>query len=534
MNPEPISSQVQREVLAVIATVPYDCPRVIDDAGRFELIDLVAMTDRAWVYRGRDLRLSNERFEARVAVKISRVQLASQEATLARSVEHPAAVRVIDRGHTADGLTFVVMEWIDGVPLDQQPLPMGKVQAWGLAIAIAGALERAHESGVVHCDIKPQNVLVDRAGRPFVMDFDLAIQVKSEECHRRGSIAYMAPEQFRGDAVALGPRVDVYGLAALLCHVVTGQPPHGFDRATIEESLRAGRSAALAGVQGRERLVLTRALHPEHKRRYATVRDFREDLEALSLNEPIGWIDDGIGRRLMRWAKRRPGESVALVAALLFSVGGVIAAWQWHVRSEQHRSDALQASSTAIQAGVDEQQRREREVILEASRRLLARDEQAGSGRDMVRNNLLAVGTQTLALQPDVNAPKAQPTLQMLTAALDQRRDRDGEMPLEEIHARVLFAAILIERGQRDHARDQLDLIAKDQERAPIQPLDRDWSVESAQLLWEMADPNAGQHGIGDFEARAKAALANMADSPLEMWLKGRLRNRLKELERLR
>jgi hypothetical protein len=186
------------------------------------------------VYRARDLRLDRP-----VALKIVVPQYASdalvrarlnREATLAAAVTHPNVVPVFDAGEV-DGTAYIVSGWIDGTNLQDlvtQEGPMEPERAIGLLSQVAGALEAAHEAGLIHRDVTPTNVIVDEDGIPYLTDFGLTRRITDPAgltaTHQlMATMDYVAPEQIEGEAV--DRRADVYSLGCLAYFLLTGEPP---------------------------------------------------------------------------------------------------------------------------------------------------------------------------------------------------------------------------------------------------------------------------------------------------------------------
>ncbi|RMG14432.1 MAG: FHA domain-containing protein [Planctomycetota bacterium] len=171
-----------------------------------------------------------------------------REAELRDRLEHPAIARVL-RLARLGGRPCLLRELVPGRSLANRLAegPLSWVEALELGVTVAGALAHAHERGVVHRDVKPQNIILDERGRrPTLIDFDLALRsptATSEELTRLtrtgeglGTLSYLAPEQLT-QAHAVDPRADVYGLGLTLYHAVTGQRP--FADVPPEEFLEA-------------------------------------------------------------------------------------------------------------------------------------------------------------------------------------------------------------------------------------------------------------------------------------------------------
>ena len=217
-------------------------------------------------------------------------QACADEALVAARLSHPGIASIFDSG-VHEGSAFVVMELVAGRPLDQiihdgsGPAP---IEAAAIAARVADALDYAHQQGVVHCDVKPQNIILTPEGQPRLVDFGIARvmtttrSVGPEEL--RGSAPYVSPEQVRGERV--DGRADVYALGAVLYELLTGRPP--FQGATIVAILGqhlAGTAPLPRSLNpnvsvGLERVVLT-ALARDPSKRYATAGAFRDALEGM-------------------------------------------------------------------------------------------------------------------------------------------------------------------------------------------------------------------------------------------------------------
>jgi len=203
-------------------------------ADRYEIEDLCGSGGMSSVFRARDRLL-----DRRVALKILHGDHADDEDSIARfrrearsaaQLSHPHVVTVIDRGNDGDR-QFIVFEYIDGEDLKQLVGRAGRLpvrRALELTIAVADGLAFAHASGLVHRDVKPQNILVDRDGEVKVTDFGIARSLHVDHGVTQtgavlGTSAYLSPEQAAGKAVT--PATDVYSLGIVLWELLTGDVP---------------------------------------------------------------------------------------------------------------------------------------------------------------------------------------------------------------------------------------------------------------------------------------------------------------------
>jgi eukaryotic-like serine/threonine-protein kinase len=153
-----------------------------------------------------------------------------REAQSAAALSHPNVVQVYDQGRSEDGRYYIAMEYVPGGTLGDRigrVGPLNSAEAARLASQVAEALRVAHERGIVHRDIKPQNVLLDAAGEAKVADFGIALAASSTSISRTnqvfGTAGYMSPEQAMGEPV--GPPSDLYSLGAVLYEMLTGTMP---------------------------------------------------------------------------------------------------------------------------------------------------------------------------------------------------------------------------------------------------------------------------------------------------------------------
>ncbi|HWC97040.1 MAG TPA: protein kinase [Candidatus Sulfopaludibacter sp.] len=204
---------------------------------RYEIVKLLGEGGMGAVYRARDREL-----DRLVAVKVIRPELArnaqvlqrfKQELILARQVTHRNIIRIFDLG-SAQGTRFITMEYIEGEDLAGVLSHRGKLpaeEAAGIIAQVAQGLEAAHAEGVVHRDLKPQNIMMDPQGRALVMDFGIARSMDSSNMTRTGALmgtpTYMSPEQAQGQKV--DARSDLYTLGIIFYELLTGNPPFEAD-----------------------------------------------------------------------------------------------------------------------------------------------------------------------------------------------------------------------------------------------------------------------------------------------------------------
>jgi tetratricopeptide (TPR) repeat protein/predicted Ser/Thr protein kinase len=375
--------------------------------GNYELLSEIGRGGMGVVYRAR--QLSVDRI---VALKVIRAdQLGSRrpperaaaierfrhEALAAARLAHEHIVTVYEVGE-ADGERFFSMRFVEGQSLADmlsQGQPLSGRKAVAYLEPVARAIATAHEAGILHRDLKPQNILVDaKTDRALVADFGLAkLTEQTAELTRAGEVmgtpAYMSPEQAR-DATTVTVRSDVYSLGATLYHAITARPP--FQAATSLETLRQAheeepdRPSQFNPAIDRdlETICLT-CLHKEPARRYPSASALADDLRRYLDRLPIQARPVGPVERLARWCGRNPLLAAASGLAAAFFVAALAAT-----------SAGYLATSAAL--------REKTKALTEKSRALEASDRSYRQSREVVNQFFTLVSEDTL-----LNQPGAQP-----------------------------------------------------------------------------------------------------------------------------
>ncbi len=368
--------------------------------GDYELSEEVARGGMGIVYRARQVSLDRI-----VAVKLllsgalsspEYVKRFRVEASAAASLQHPNIVTIHEVG-VHQGQHYLVMDYVDGPSLAklvvQWPLPAERAAAY--MKIVAEAVHFAHEHGILHRDLKPSNVLIDSKDQPRVTDFGLAKRFEGESevtlsGQVVGSPSYMPPEQAAAKRGKVSRRSDVYGLGAMLYHLLAGRPP--FQAATLTDTLDhvlnaepvAPRLLNPAVPRDLETICL-KCLEKEPAKRYPTALALAEELARFLNGQPVLARPIGPAGKAWRWCRRQPVRA-GLIAALIVVTGlglaGVL--WQWH-RAESQRAnaeaEALLARRNAYAGDMKEVQRALEETDLGRARQLLNRHRPQGEAK---------------------------------------------------------------------------------------------------------------------------------------------------------
>jgi TolB-like protein/predicted Ser/Thr protein kinase len=312
------------------------------DFGDYELLEVIGRGGQGVVYRARQKSLNRI-----VALKViglghwatgAHLKRFRREAEAAASLDHSGIVPIYEVGER-DGSCYFSMKLVEGGQLgevlksasrtdssrgEREPMPIR--QAVTLIAKVARTVHYAHEHGILHRDIKPGNILLDQQNEPHLTDFGLARLIETESTVTRtqevlGTPSYMPPEQAVGNNEAVTSVTDVYGLGAVLYHLLTGQPP--FAGGTTYETIKL-----LLDTEPRQprqlnpkidrdlSTICLKCLEKDPKRRYFSALAVGEDLERWLKHEPIQARRTGVIARGGKWIRRNM-TTAGLFAALV-------------------------------------------------------------------------------------------------------------------------------------------------------------------------------------------------------------------------
>lgn len=321
---------------------PYkkNTPRSLGD---YELLEEIGRGGQGAVYRARQKSLNRT-----VALKVvsaghwttpARLKRFRLEAETAASLDNPNIVPIYEVGESDESCYFS-MKLVEGAPLDQlvrrELFPIRRTVE--LIAKLARAVHYAHQRGILHRDIKPGNILIDANGEPHLTDFGLARLTETESTVTRtietlGTPSYMAPEQALGNDNQVTAATDVYGLGAVLYHLLTGHPP--FAGGTTYDTIRLlletePRQPRLWNPKIDRDLttICIKCLEKDPQRRYSSALALAEDLERWLKHEPIRARHAGIFSRGRKWVRRNPLATGLMASLVALAVSVTVIVWK--------------------------------------------------------------------------------------------------------------------------------------------------------------------------------------------------------------
>ncbi|MEM1080802.1 MAG: serine/threonine-protein kinase [Pseudomonadota bacterium] len=282
-----------------------------------------------------------------------------RERRILAQLDHPDIARLIDAGRFGPGWPYLVMERIDGAPLDQAVEGLGLRQRIRLFIRICRALQYAHRRLVIHRDLKPANILVTHSGEPRLLDFNTAKLIELEEDPELTRIAppmtprYASPEQVRFEELTTA--TDLYSLGVMLFELITGQSPYEDHTTSSYELDRTicelnPPPASRSGLGDRSLdAIVAKAMSKHPERRYATADALADDLEDWLEQRPIAARPIGRIERFGLLLRRHPTSAVLItsLAALLIGASGL---FYWQMQEARFERDVALAVTEFLES----------------------------------------------------------------------------------------------------------------------------------------------------------------------------------------
>ncbi len=330
-------------------------------------------------------RRSDGRYEGQAAIKFLNLALLGhggaerfrREGSVLARLEHPHVARLIDAGVVAGSQPYLVLEYVDGEPIDRWCVARKlDVEArLRLFCDVLGAVAHAHSKLVLHRDLKPSNILVTTAGQVKLLDFGIARLMETEESRTAltrhvgnpFTPEYAAPEQIQG--AELSTAADVYALGVILFELLTGKRPRAVTRGSPSTltaefaDLEVPRASSLAAepalkarLHGDLDAILNRALKFRPEERYGTVAELLDDIRRHLDGAPVRAQPDSLTYRLGKFVRRhRAAVATGSALALAILIGGGVSLWQAReAMLQRDRAFALAARNEAVVDFVNE------------------------------------------------------------------------------------------------------------------------------------------------------------------------------------
>ncbi|MBK9796595.1 MAG: serine/threonine protein kinase [Holophagaceae bacterium] len=338
--------------------------RTLHHWGRFEALELLGEGGMGRIFRASDPRLRRV-----VALKLLRrddpelLQRFIQEAQLQARVDHPNVCRVYEVGEWR-GQPYIAMQFLRGETLQRAAPNLPLEALLRHMVEVCEGVHAAHRVGLVHRDLKPANLMIDRledgSTRACVLDFGLARGTEgggnTETGRVMGTVAYMSPEQVRGQSALLDRRSDVYALGATLHTLLSGGPPfpgEGLEcmGRIVKDDPEPLRNLVPTIPADLETVVLT-CLQKDPRRRYATARALGEDLQSILDGEPIQARPATRMERLIHWMRKHKvlvAASAAVILTMAVS-GGFVVRERFRARAQAAHAQRFAQAAERIEA----------------------------------------------------------------------------------------------------------------------------------------------------------------------------------------
>jgi tRNA A-37 threonylcarbamoyl transferase component Bud32/tetratricopeptide (TPR) repeat protein len=380
-----VADHVARQALKQLEPQDMRC-------GPYRLTDLLGRGGMGAVYLAE--RVDGE-VAHRVAVKLLRPgadtrqvrQRFLAERQILATLSHPNIARLLDAGHCDDGQPYLVMEYVDGKPIDVYTAGLDIRRKIALFLKVCAAVGYLHRNLVIHRDLKPANILVTAEGEAKLLDFGIAKMLdlatdSTVTSMRMLTPDYASPEQVTGGAMSTA--TDVYSLGAVLYKLLTGASPHQFESdsaGAIALAISTGKitpAAKLApDLKGDLETILMKALRTEAQERYATIEQFSEDLESYLEARPIRARKGDSWYRTRKFLRRHWLPVAAGVLAVASLAGGALVANRQRAIAQRRFMQVRQLSNKLFDIDTEVRQvpgtTKARELIVSTSLEYLQR-----------------------------------------------------------------------------------------------------------------------------------------------------------------
>ncbi|MBI1853212.1 MAG: tetratricopeptide repeat protein [Planctomycetes bacterium] len=335
---------------------------------------------------------ADDAYRKQVAIKFIRggvstpagVRRFVEERQTLANLDHPSIAKLLDGGTSDDGRPYLVMEYVDGIPIDAfcDSQGLGIESRLRLFLRVCDAVHHAHQNLIVHRDLKPANILVTIDGLPKLLDFGISTLV-DRSAYRAPIVAgaesalpfvtpvYASPEQIRADPVTTAS--DVYSLGVILYELLAGRRPWDDGTKAVRAVRADGTEVApdppsrfSPKLAGDLDAIVLRALRADPARRYASVDHFAEDIRRHLQNQPVTARPQTLAYRASRFVRRnRVGAAAALLVLASFATGVIGTAWQARVAQRERDAEGVQRriAESNLERAIVAERRAEEEAL---------------------------------------------------------------------------------------------------------------------------------------------------------------------------
>lgn len=475
--------------------------RIGQTFGAYTLEDLIGRGGMGAVYLA---SRTDKEFDKKVAVKLIKrgfdtdeiIRRFRHERQILAQLEHPNITRLLDGGSTGDGQPYLVMDYVEGLPLIKycHENSLDIEARLELFLQICSAVAYAHRNLIVHRDLKPTNILVTSDGAPKLLDFGIAKLLSSDSDFTTARLAtdagimtpdYASPEQIRGEPVTTA--TDIYSLGVLLYELLTGVRPFNLKEKSLERIVQTvcevepERPSTLAvrrksqrptdesavidsGIRNLDSRVLagdldnivSMAMRKEPERRYSSVDQFAEDISRHRVGRPVLAQQSTFRYRASKFVRRNKTGVGAAIGILLALIGGIIGTyWQSRIAAAERDMALAQANKA------DRINEFLKNMLASADPRKQGRDvrmteflEIAGGGieRDFANEPLITADLQTTIGLTFLSLGKSDRAEPLLSQALDIRLGLLGTEHHDTAMSRYNFGLVLEAKGNAAEA----------------------------------------------------------------------------------
>jgi predicted Ser/Thr protein kinase/tetratricopeptide (TPR) repeat protein len=342
------------------AAVGAQSARAMSFCGPYRLVRLLGSGGMGAVYLA---ERNDGEIKQQVAIKMLRVDAHRpqwqerflRERQLLAYLNHPSVARLLDAGRAVQGQPYLVMEYVDGAPIDAVAAGISLREQLTLFMKVCEGVAHAHRRLIIHRDLKPSNILVDSSGQPKLLDFGIAklldeTQDQTQTIERLLTPSYASPEQIRGGVQTTA--TDVYSLGAVLYKMLTGRSPHESGTGELKAiEIVAGTRPITAPRRLKPALpadlecILQKALRIEPEDRYASVEAFANDMRAFLDSKPVAARSANAWYPMRKFLRRHWLPAAAVVAVIASLSAGLYLANRERAIAQRRFQDVRQIAN---------------------------------------------------------------------------------------------------------------------------------------------------------------------------------------------